>query len=65
MIVRFHGLKITPLISFVSDAMWISCSRLTRNVDFTLLLPFNSSSKLVNAAHQTFPSALFTVPIRI
>ena len=27
--------------------------------------PFNSSSKLVNAAHQTFPSALFTVPIRI
>ena len=51
--------------SFDEELKGSSCSRLTRNVDFTLLLPFNSSSKLVNAAHQTFPSALFTVPIRI
>ena len=64
-IVLFHGLMMTPAISGTVRADANNLSIFARKVDFTLPPPFNSSSKLVNAAHHAFPSAVFIAYTRI
>ena len=48
--VRFHGLRITPSTDGSCNAEEKILSISAVNVDMILSLPFNSSSKLVNAA---------------
>ena len=65
MIVRFHGFTIIPFASSAASTARNACSIPVKNVDITLPLPFNSSSKLVNAAHQLLPSGVCTAYICI
>ena len=63
--VRFQGFKITPSMPSAVSVMRNSCSISVRNVDITLPLPFNCSSKPVNADHHFFPSEICTACKRI
>ena len=63
--VRFQGFKITPSMPSEVSVMRNSCSISVRNVDITLPLPFNCSSKPVNADHHFFPSEVCTACKRI